>query len=219
MNILFLHAHPEPKSFTSSLKNLAVEHFSKRGDQVVVNDLYAMKFNPVGFDIDFKERANPEYFHYLKEQMNAFMTNSYNDDLQLEMDKVKNADLVICVFPLWWSSVPAILKGWFDRVLSLGFAYHPRDRKFLTAPFRGKKAVCIVTAGGSNQAYTKEGENGDIMEMLYHIHHGTFYYCGFDVLPPFITWRTHLAPPEDLNKYLEDFQKYLNDFDSLEKLY
>ncbi len=219
MNILILHAHPEPKSFTSSLKDLAVDHFKSAGHEVVVSDLYKMNFNPVGWDIDFKARANPETFSYMKEQMNAFKTNSFADDLKEEMDKLVRADLVIFNSPLWWSSFPAILKGWCDRVFALGFAYHPKEKLYDSGVFRGKKAMCVLTAGGSKSAYSEGGANGDIMMVLYHIHHGLLYYSGMDVLPPFITWRTHLESKEVLESYLVDYKNHLLNLDNLEPLF
>ncbi|MBM2817378.1 MAG: dehydrogenase [Ignavibacteria bacterium] len=219
MNILILHAHIEPDSFCSSLKNLAFEHFTANGDTVEISDLYQMGFNPVASRSDFKSVAQEKPFNYLKEQIFAFQNNSFSDEITTEMQKFVRADLLLLNFPLWWSSVPAIMKGWLDKVLALGFSYHPRDKKYETAPFRGKKALCTITAGGSSAAYTSEGENGDIMESLFHLHHGTLYYCGLDVLPPFITWRTHLTDEETLKGYLNDYKIYLENIDFNNKLY
>ncbi|MDR9778842.1 NAD(P)H-dependent oxidoreductase, partial [Rhizobium hidalgonense] len=61
MNVLIVHAHPEPQSFTSALKNLAVDQLTQAGHQVVVSDLYAMNFNPVASAADFNTRKNPDY--------------------------------------------------------------------------------------------------------------------------------------------------------------
>lgn len=219
MNILILHAHPEPKSFTSALKDTAVEIFQGRGDNVVVSDLYAMNFNPVGVQSDFKSRANSEYFSYLKEQMNAHINNLFVDDLKSEMEKLTWADFVLINSPLWWSSLPAILKGWFDRVFALGFAYYPREKLYETGVFKGKKAMLCLTAGASEMAYTENGANGDIMKVLFHIHHGLLYYVGMDVLPPFIAWRAHLEPRETLEKYIADYKLYLSNIDKLKPLF
>src|SRR3989339_1776420 len=112
MNILILHAHPEPKSFSSALKNVAVEHFTAKGDEIVLKDLYAMNFNPVGLKNDFKHTTNPEYFNYMKEQMSAYQNHTFADDLQAEMDALVKADFLLLNFPLWWTSMPAIMKGW-----------------------------------------------------------------------------------------------------------
>lgn len=64
-----------------------------------------------------------ENFNYVREIGNAYLTNNLSDDVTAEIDKVKAADLIIFQFPMQWLSVPAILKGWFDRVLITEFAF------------------------------------------------------------------------------------------------
>ena len=219
MNVLILHAHPEPKSFTSALKDVAAEHFSALGDTVKIKDLYAMKFNPIGFDRDFKARANPDYFSYMKEQMNGHLNNNYSDELKAEMEDLVWADFVLLNFPLWWSSMPAILKGWFDRVIALGFAYHPRDVLYEKGKFLGKKAMCCITTGGSKEAYSEGGANGDIEQVIYHINHGLLYYTGMDVYPPFYAWKAHLVERLTLEGYIAEYKKHLNNLENLKPLY
>jgi NAD(P)H dehydrogenase (quinone) len=67
MNVLIVHAHPEPKSFSSALYLEAKRFFEEKGDSVQVSDLYAMDFNPVASSEDFAERADPDYFNYALE--------------------------------------------------------------------------------------------------------------------------------------------------------
>ncbi|MCX6153545.1 MAG: NAD(P)H-dependent oxidoreductase [Candidatus Kapabacteria bacterium] len=219
MNILIVHAHNEPKSFSSALKDLSLNHFLTKGHEVIVKDLFEMEFNPVPQRSDFKTVLHPDYFHYMKEQVYAFQNNGFSDELTQEMNDLEWADLLIINAPLWWSSSPAILKGWFDKVLAMGFAYHPRDKKFETGVFKNKKAFCCFTAGGSEAAYSEGGENGDIDMVLYHINHGTLYYCGFEVLPSFLTWRTHLSDEATLKGYLDQYQQFLDNLDNAQKLY
>lgn len=219
MKVLIIHAHPEPKSFTAALKDVAVSHFSSAGHEVLVNDLYAMNFNPVGGKADFKNITNPDFFSYLKEQITAYKTDGFVDELKAEMDKLLWADFILFNFPLWWSSVPAILKGWFDRVLAFGFAYHPAESKFLTGKFRDKKAMCAITTGGTPESYGHDGENGELESVIYHINHGTLYYCGMQVLPYFVAWRAHLKPKEVLEQYLVDYKTHLENINNLKPLY
>lgn len=120
MNILIVHAHPENQSFTTSLKNLAYEVLNKKGYSVEISDLYEMNFNPVASKLDFQIVENPEYFNYALEQRNAVKKDSLSPDIKIEIDKVQRADLIIFTFPLYWTSVPAILKGWIDRVFVSG---------------------------------------------------------------------------------------------------
>jgi NAD(P)H dehydrogenase (quinone) len=98
--------------------------------------------------------------------------------------------------PLWWYTMPAILKGWVDRVYAYGFAYgvgehsdrHWGDR-FGEGTFAGKRAMLIVTAGGWEEHYSPRGVNGPIDDLLFPINHGILYYPGYDVLPPFVAYR------------------------------
>ncbi len=121
MNILIVHAHPEPLSFTTSLKTTAQQTFKKLGHQVEISDLYAMQFNPVASKEDFLELNQPDYFNYALEQRNATKQQLLATDIQAEIDKVNRADLVILNFPLYWTSVPAILKAGLIVYLSLDF--------------------------------------------------------------------------------------------------
>ena len=117
------HAHPEAKSFCSSLKNTAKEHFINLGYSVTENDLYAMGFNPVGDANDFTELANNDYFKYQKEQLNASQNNLFSPEIQVKIDKLVQCDIIIFNFPLWWFGLPAILKGWVDIVLAMGVVF------------------------------------------------------------------------------------------------
>jgi NAD(P)H dehydrogenase (quinone) len=93
--------------------------------------------------------------------------------------------------------MPAIMKGWVERVYACGFAYgvgehsdaHWVDR-YGEGTLAGKRAMLIVTAGGWESHYGPRGINGPIDDILFPIQHGTLYYPGFDVVPPFITYRT-----------------------------
>lgn len=219
MNVLILHAHPEPKSFSSSLKDIAVEHFTALGDEVAVKDLYAMKFNPVVGREDFKQISNQEYFHYMKEQMNAHLSNSFADELKLEMEAIVKADFLLLNFPLWWTSMPAIMKGWFDKVMAFGFSYHPKDMKYDTGAFKNKKAMCTITTGGSEFAYSESGEHGDINKLIEHINHGLLFFNGFQVLPSFFAWRAHLVDEETLKGYIEKYKEHLKNIPNAKPLY
>jgi NAD(P)H dehydrogenase (quinone) len=151
--------------------------------------------------------------------MFAFKTDGYTDELKLEMNDLEEADFVLMNFPLWWSSMPAILKGWWDRVAALGFAYHPKDQLYETGIFRGKKAMCCISTGGSQEAYSEGGANGDIYKVIYHINHGLLYYLGMDVFPPFFAWKAHLVDETTLKGYLEDYKKHLENLETFKPLY
>jgi NAD(P)H dehydrogenase (quinone) len=88
--------------------------------------------------------------------------------------------------------MPAILKGWFDRVFVKGFAYGVRDpdtcrtRRYGDGLLSGKRALVIVTAGAPEPSLGPRGVNGHIDELLFPLQHGTLFYTGMSVLPPFV---------------------------------
>ncbi|WP_342576110.1 NAD(P)H-dependent oxidoreductase [Solibacillus sp. FSL K6-1781] len=209
MNILIIYAHPEPKSFNGALKDLAVIELTSLGHQVKVSDLYAMNFKAIANSNDFFNRENKEFLKYAVEQKNAVKTNSFSKDIKEEQEKLVWADFVIFQFPLWWYSVPAILKGWFDRIFASGFVYS-RDMRYDTGGLKGRKAMLSVTTGSPKEAYTPYGMDGDIHEqILYHINHGMLYFAGLDPVEPFIAW-TPTHHEDERKRYLEEYKGRLH---------
>uniref|UniRef100_A0A673VI76 NAD(P)H dehydrogenase [quinone] 1 n=1 Tax=Suricata suricatta TaxID=37032 RepID=A0A673VI76_SURSU len=121
---LIVLAHAEATSFNHAMKEAAVEALKGKGWQVTVSDLYAMNFNPVISRRDITGTLkDPGNFQYPAESALAYKEGRLSPDIVAEQKKLEAADLVIFQFPLQWFGVPAILKGWFERVLIGGFAY------------------------------------------------------------------------------------------------
>jgi len=208
MNALIVYAHPEPKSFNGAMKNQAVDVLTAAGHQVVVSDLYALDFEPRGGPVDVTSLADPEFFHYQREQIHAHANQLFEPALKAEMDKLVWADLVIFQFPLWWFSLPAILKGWVDRVFAMGFSYDLR-RSHETGVFRGKRGMLAFTTGAPAASYVAGTRNGDINQLLYHVQYGQLHFVGLDVLPPFIAYGASRASHEVRAQYLADYRDRL----------
>ncbi|KAM4791050.1 ribosyldihydronicotinamide dehydrogenase [quinone]-like isoform 2-T2 [Cyanocitta cristata] len=122
--VLIVYAHQEPKSFNGSLLKITVEELTKQGCSVTVSDLYAMQFEPRATRNDIVGPLhNSKAFNYGVETWEAYKRGGLSKDVVEEQKKVQEADLLIFQFPLFWFSMPAILKGWMDRVLVQGFAY------------------------------------------------------------------------------------------------
>ncbi|GIM45425.1 NAD(P)H dehydrogenase [Collibacillus ludicampi] len=217
MNALIVYAHPEPKSFNGALKDLAVRFLTEQGHQVQVSDLYAMNFKAVADREDFVELSNPEFFKYQLEQIHASQNGLFSPDIAAEMEKLRWADFVLFQFPLWWFSVPAILKGWIDRVFAMGFVYGG-GMWYDKGGLKGKKAMLSLTTGGPAHIYSKDGINGDIDQILFPIHHGMLFFSGMEVLPPFIAWSVASASDEQRERYLEEFKQRLLTIESTEPI-
>ncbi|XP_053520059.1 ribosyldihydronicotinamide dehydrogenase [quinone] isoform X2 [Artibeus jamaicensis] len=195
--VLIVYAHQEPRSFNGSLKKVAVDELRTQGCTVTVSDLYAMDFEPRATRKDVTGvLSNPEFFSYGVEAYEAYKKRSLTSDILDEQRKVHEADLVIFQFPLYWFSVPAILKGWMDRVLCQGFAFDLPgfyDSGFL----KDKLALLSITTGGTAAMYGKTGVSGDFKYFLWPLQHGALHFCGFKVLAPQISFAPEFASEEE----------------------
>ncbi len=198
MNVLIVYAHPEPQSLNGSLLKFAVKRLENAGHNAQVSDLYAMRWKAtLDADDSTLDRPADQRFDPALDSKRAFEQGLQRPDIAREQDKLRWADMVILQFPLWWFSMPAILKGWVERVYAYGFAYgvgeHSDARwgdRYGEGAMAGKRAMLIVTTGGWESHYSARGINGPIDDVLFPIQHGVLYYPGFDVLPPVVIYRT-----------------------------
>jgi NAD(P)H dehydrogenase (quinone) len=186
MRVFIVHAHPEPKSFNGAMTNAAQEALRAAGHSIVVSDLYAMSFNPVSGRHNFTVVRNPDYYRQQDEEALAATQDGFAPEIQAEMDKLFWCDALILQFPLWWFGLPAILKGWVDRVFASGGRIYGGGKWYDRGVFSGKRAMCSVTIGGPPPIYSERGLNGPISTILYPINHGMLYFTGFTVIEPFV---------------------------------
>jgi NAD(P)H dehydrogenase (quinone) len=187
MKVFIVHAHPEPQSFNGALLRAAVAALRAAGHTLEVSDLYAMKFDPVSDRRNFTSAKDPAYFKQQIEEMHATEVGGFTAELDREMHKVEACDLMIWQFPLWWFGLPAILKGWVDRVFAMGRTYGG-GRWYDTGVFRGKRALLSLTTGGPDETYAPDGFNGDLQGVLRPIQRGILRFVGFDVLAPYVVY-------------------------------
>ncbi|AXQ24030.1 flavodoxin family protein [Acinetobacter wuhouensis] len=217
MNILIVHAHPEPQSFTTALKDHAIQVLKDLGHHVEVSDLYEMDFNPVASKADFHSRGNAEYLNYALEQRHSSKTHTLTEDIQVEVEKVQRADLVILNFPMYWTSMPAMLKGWIDRVFVSGIFYGGK-RFYNHGGMVGKKAMLSFTLGGREHMFGDHAIHGSIEDLLLPIQRGTLAYAGFEVLPPFVAYHVPYISNEARQQMLVDYQQHLSNLENLKAL-
>lgn len=103
MNHLIVYAHPRKESFNHAIMETAVQGLQEKGHEVVVRDLYAMEFEPV--------------------ISNSEILGGIGEDIEQEQEYLKWADVIIFIYPIWWTGLPAIVKGYIERVFTYGFAY------------------------------------------------------------------------------------------------
>jgi NAD(P)H dehydrogenase (quinone) len=208
MKILIVYAHPEPQSINGAMCRAAIEQLEADGHQVKVTDLYAMQFNPVSGRHNFTSVYNPDYLKLQLEEVHATANNGFTADINTEQEKVEWCDLMIWQFPLWWFSIPAILKGWVDRVFAMG-RFYKTGHFYETGLFGNKKALLSLTTGGAADAYVKNGFNGDLNSMLKPIHRGIFAFTGFKVLQPQVIYGPVRQSPEELAEELKRWKHRL----------
>lgn len=208
MNALIVYAHPEPTSFTGALKNTAVRALTAAGHDVEVSDLYGEGFNPVAGRHDFLAAADLARFHYQSEQLHASRTGGFAADLVREQDRLLRADLLVFVFPLWWGGLPAIVKGWFDRVCAYGIAYAD-GKRFDQGYFVGRRAIIGVTTGGTLERFSPGGGYGEMEDVLYSVRRCILEYLGLEVMEPFVAYAAPRVEAAARAEYLRGWEARL----------
>ena len=137
MNILIVYAHPSKKSYTFQVLEHLKSQISKQNWNLEISDLYAMDFQ--------SDMSEEEY----EREGFAKTERPISKDVLDEHTKIEKADCIIFLYPVRWSDCPAKLKGWFDRVYSVGYAYGQSEtsQKMKTIPY----GVAICTAGHPNE--------------------------------------------------------------------
>ena len=218
MNVHIVYAHPEPRSLNGALKDLAVETLTGLGHAVKVSDLYAMGWKAQADGADFLDRADAERLNYARESGRAFATGTQTPDVIAEQEKLLWADAVILQFPMWWFSMPAILKGWVDRVFAFGFAYgvgvHEGERwgdRYGEGKLTGRRAMLSITIGGREPHYFERGVNGRLDDMLFPIQHGILFYPGMAVLPSYTAFQTDHVSDDRWQEIAQGWRARLHD--------
>jgi putative NADPH-quinone reductase len=189
MNILLVFAHPEPQSFNGAMLRTAMATLEQAGHQVQVSDLYAQPFEPVSDRRNFTTVQNAAYFKQQREELYAAAHQGFAAEVEAELQKLAWCDVMIWQFPLWWFGVPAVLKGWVDRVFAMGRAYGA-GQFYENGVFRGKRALLSLTTGSGSpaEAYQPGGLQGDLLGILRPIHRGMLQFTGFTVLAPHVVY-------------------------------
>ena len=159
---LIVLAHPDPKSLSVAYKDEIVQLTEDTNNEVVVRDLYNLGFHPVLSRQDF----------------GALRKGEIPDDIKLEQDYIRCADLITFIYPIWWTGMPAIMKGYIDRVFSRGFAYEITGLGELKKLLEGKKIIILNNFGMPFEEYEK---NGMLEAMKKTSDVGIFEFCGMQI--------------------------------------
>jgi len=162
MHILIVLAHPNQQSFSHAVAQQVIDGANSKGHSIKLLDLYQTDFSPVLTTRDL------EQFSGVK------MPNDVLEHQRI----VEEADALFFIFPVWWYGMPAMMKGWLDRVWSAGWAYdwkHDPEGSILD---RRPCTVLALTGASSNQL-----DRWSYDKQLQHLwRYGVFGYCGFEPL-------------------------------------
>lgn len=134
MRILVLHAHPDPESYNAALCRLAIDALSSRGHAIDLCDLYAEGFNPV---LSRDERRG---YHDV---------TGNTAPVRDHVDRLRAAEGLVLVHPVWNFGPPAILKGYLDRVFLPGVSFALQDGRVQGALDNIRKAAIVTTYGAT----------------------------------------------------------------------
>ncbi|MER9300247.1 NAD(P)H-dependent oxidoreductase [Mesorhizobium sp. M0621] len=223
MHTLILLAHPETNSLNAQLARCAQETLECNGNSVELVDLYREAFDPLEGEHHYAKRLNETFFSALSEQGHASDLGTLPLEVRRAIDQLDRADLVVFQFPLWWWAMPALLKGWIDRVFVWGEVYTSKMRYCDKGRFRGKRAFLSVTTGAPAPAFGPDGRAGNLDLILWPIHF-SLSYVGFKVLPPHrslgVISDSSQADPQlgDLSLRLEALKTHIDELESLEPI-
>lgn len=213
-----VHAHSEADSFVTAMKDAIIAQLEADGHTVTLSDLYAKQFNPVASPADFSGRSDPDRLVYALEQRHGWQNGTIAPDIIAELEPVLAADLLVFTFPIYWFGAPAILKGWFDRVMLSGVCYGGK-RLYGRGGLAGKRSFVAMSLGGREHMFGPDALHGDlVLGMMRHFFRGTLGYVGTTVLEPFVGYHVPYIGHEartDLLRDLRDVVAHIDDRPSL----
>ena len=213
-------AHPENKSFNGRLAKISQSKLTATGYEVTFSDLYADGFDPCEGPSHYQKFSNSDQFHAQTEQRFNAEHDTTPQDVAIERDRLLQADVLVIHFPLWWFGMPAILKGWIDRVFVYGSVYRSSVR-YDKGICTGKKMLACITTGASQDSCSFNGREGDSKLHAWPLLF-PFRYIGFDVLQPAIfhgvggvaSMEKHEDGFSDLDRYIDQWKNTLDNIES-----
>ena len=162
MHHLIVYAHPNPASFNFAIRERVISVLKQKGQSVRLRDLYALRYDPV----------------LQGDELEGLQQGRVSRDTAIEQEHVRWADVLIFIYPLWWAGMPAIARGYIDRVFSKGFAYD-YGAEGLKGLLSGKRVQLINTMGAPLAAYET---SGILKSMEQLTDQETFRFCGMEVI-------------------------------------
>jgi NAD(P)H dehydrogenase (quinone) len=162
MHVLVVICHPRQSSFTHAIADQVVKGAQSKNHSVRVLDLYEDGFQPIFTPRDWEQ----------------FAGTPMPEDVLQQQRLVEESDAIFLVFPIWWYQMPAMLKGWLDRVWSVNWCYKS-ERNPEGTLLSHRPCTVLALAGASLSQLNRWGYD----KQIHHLwRYGVFGYCGFEPL-------------------------------------
>ncbi len=187
MKVLIVFTHPNHNSFNHALLENITAGLKESGHEVRVKDLYQEHFNPI----------------LSADDLATLHTGEIPPAIATEQEQLLWADGLVFIYPLWWFDRPAMLKGWFDVVLTNGLAFE-YSSEGVKGLLKHKKALVIITAGGA-ESYFKDN---DALQLIHRpVTDGTLSFCGIEDVSHQIYYDISNLSDDERNRILEKTKK------------
>jgi NAD(P)H dehydrogenase (quinone) len=187
MRHLIIYTHPNENSLNNSILTTVVDHLKSSHNEIIIRDLYQIGFDPV----------------LSLHDMHGQRSGEIAEDVKLEQEYISWAEQITFIYPIWWTGLPAMMKGYIDRVFSYGFAYR-YDQGIQKGLLKGKKTIIINTHGKSYEEYQQTGMD---KALSLTSDNGIFIYSGLEILNHLFFEKADKASPEDLDIWKEQIRK------------
>ena len=184
MRHLIIYAHPNGESLNGRFKDALQGYLLQKGNEVIVRDLYELQFDPV----------------LSLQDMEGQRKGQVEDDVRLEQEFISWAEHITFIHPIWWTGMPAVMKGYIDRVFSYGFAYR-YDQGVQKGLLKGKQAVIINTHGKSHDEYREIGMD---RALRLTSDKGIYNYCGFEISQHFFFEKADRVDAETVESWITE---------------
>ncbi|SIS86293.1 NAD(P)H dehydrogenase (quinone) [Zobellia uliginosa] len=183
MKHLIIYAHPNSGSLNHHFKQTLANTLSRQNHDLIIRDLYDLGFNPVLSLADMSGQRKGEV----------------SEDVQKEQEYITWAEHITFVYPIWWTGMPAIMKGYIDRVFSYGFAYR-YDGGVQKGLLKGRRATLVNTHGKSQAEYKGIGMD---KALSLTSDTGVYGYCGLEIAQHFFFDQADRPSPERIQEWTE----------------
>lgn len=179
MHSLIVVAHPDPQSLTHGIAAQLGEGVSQSGPghtfeiADLASEAFDPRFNAADLEVHRRQAPPPA-------------------DVAAEQARIDRADELVLVYPVYWWSMPGVLKGWIDRVFVNGWAYDEGPETRLVKKLRHLRVHLVAIAGADVRTYARHGYFG---AMKTQIDHGIFDYCGASVVTSELLFDSHTHDP------------------------